>query len=117
MLNRQDIDALRALLREFYPAPSTNAVNSGAGILVGATSTFLFGYNPRRLVATVVNASANDVFLSKGTVAILNAGIFLRADGGSYTFGKGTDDPYTGQVSAIAAAGSNLIVTTEVNEA
>lgn len=92
----------------FGGAKSTSAT-------IAATSTLAIDENKRRRKIIFVNDSANIIYLSKGAIAIVNTGIRLNANGGSYedmpdTFGR----IYKGAYNAIATgAGSVLNITEE----
>ena len=90
----------------------TTASQPGTAVVVAAASTVVLAANPNRIVATIVNDSVNVVYVTLGTPAAINSGIRLNASGGSLVLGLGTDIPYTGVVTAwAAAAGSNVTVT------
>jgi len=77
---------------------------------IGITSTFVIKEERRRRRITFVNDSVNTIYLSKGPVAVVNTGIRLNSNGGSY---EDCPDPtgylYRGIYSAIAGgAASNL---------
>lgn len=81
-------------------------------VTVGASSTKILDKNDSRIFATIVNDSANTVYITLGdTPAVSATGIRLNANGGSLVFGLGTDIPYTGQVNGIASGASNVVVT------
>ena len=88
-----------------------NATISAGVVAVGATSTKIAGMNPKRKSLTIVNDSANVVYISLGPVAVSGAGIRLNASGGSVVLGIYTDIPYTGVVYGIASGTSNVTVT------
>ena len=88
------------------------ASNPGAVVVAGVASVTILAANENRIFATIVNDSANIVYLFFGTPAVVNQGIRLNAAGGSLVCGLGTDIPYTGIITGIATgAGSNVSVT------
>lgn len=88
--------------------PVSSATN--AAVAVGIASTAVLAANANRRFATFVNDSANTIWLCMAAAAVINTGIRLNANGGSYEINQ--TNLYTGQVTAIAAgAGSNLCVT------
>jgi len=106
--------AIRAAFFDAILHGSPNAQNAGSSVTVGTSSTLIVNYNPDRLVCTIVNNGLTDVYLAKGSPAQTNSGILLKANGGSYSFGRGTDDKYTGPIYGISSA-SDVVVVTEVN--
>jgi hypothetical protein len=94
-----------------------NAKQCGAAT-VGTSSSVIVPENASRLRITICNNSANDVTLAlrtsngltpAGPTAVLNAGIVLKANGGSWS-----DDAYTGPIAAIAATSSVSVGVTEI---
>lgn len=80
-------------------------------LTVGVTSQKIFNLNPDRLLAIIVNDSANKIYLSLGAGATAGRGILLTASGGSFSFGRFTDFPWLGEIYAIAdGAGSNVTI-------
>lgn len=83
-------------------------------VLVGIAPTRLLSVNEERKFAILQNDdAANVVYIGLGPNAALNAGVRLNAAGGSLWIGRTTDMPYTGEVFAIAAA-PTLVLVTEV---
>lgn len=81
------------------PTGKDTASEPGTSVAVGSTSTAVVAANPDRAELTIVNDSADPVYLRlAGTGAALNSGIRLNAGGGSYT-----TTAYRGAVSAIQA--------------
>ena len=79
-------------------------------ITIGITSTRVFYRNNERKIAAIVNDSSNTVYLSLGPTAVMNGGIRLNANGGSFTFGIETDFKWCGEVYGIASGNSNVTV-------
>lgn len=92
----------------------SNASLTSRAVVAGIASVVLFNPNPNRKLATIVNDSANVIFLALGQVAVINEGIRLNPAGGSFSFGELSDFPYFGSVSVIAAAAGSNVVLTEV---
>ena len=89
----------------------TYAVSSQNSFTLGVISTPIFNINQDRLLAIVVNDSANKVYLSLGARATAGVGILLTANGGSFSFGQCSDFPWLGEVCAISdGAGSNITI-------
>ena len=78
---------------------------------VGVASSRIFTQNPDRLLAIIVNDSVNKIYLSLGANAVAGQGILLTSGGGSFSFGRGTDFPWLGEIHAISdGAGSNVTI-------
>jgi hypothetical protein len=69
--------------------------------------------NASRKYALFINDSANVIYLKLGASAVVNQGIRLNANGGSYEMRSGDGTLYPGAVNAIApvAGPSNLLIT------
>jgi len=83
--------------------------NAGSGVSVGTTSTVVAAANSARLEIHITNDSDTVIYLRLGTSAVLNSGIRLNANGGSFT-----TDKYTGQINAISSAASKNLTVAEV---
>lgn len=87
---------------------------SGA-VSVAITDTPVVALNTARREITIVNDSANVVYLKHQTVvgalpvAVANQGVRLNANGGSYTTGV-----FLGAINAIAVGGASVITVTEI---
>ena len=79
-------------------------------ITIGTTSTRVLYRKENRRIAAIVNDSSNTVYLSLGPTAVMNGGIRLNANGGSFTFGIQTDFKWCGEVYGIASGNSNITV-------
>ena len=89
-----------------YTTPTHTAVT------VGVATGEALAANVNRLYALLVNDSDTVIYIKLGAAAVLNAGIRLNANGGSYEMSKNFGNLYTGAINAIASAASkNLIVT------
>lgn len=84
------------------------ASNAGSSATVGTSSGQVMAANPGALERTIVNDSANIVYLRLGTGnAVVGSGIRLNASGGAWT-----STVYRGAVQAIASgAGSNVCLS------
>ena len=87
-----------------------------AGVVVGVASTPVLRANKHRKQAVFVNDSDTVIYLAKGQLATINAGIRLNAAGGSWV--EQCDAMgylWVGAFSAIStAAAKNLAVTEDV---
>lgn len=83
---------------------------------MATTSTLVLEANPYRKRVTFVNDGTNIIYLIKGPVGIINQGIRLNANGGSY---EDAPDPsgylWRGQYFAIAAVATNVLTYQEEN--
>ena len=91
----------------FYSVPthSTVAVNSAAVQVLSA--------NQSRTYALVCNDSSNDVYISLGSTATMNAGILLTANGGNYEMSGAFGNLYDGKITGIAGSDANNVLVTE----
>ena len=80
-------------------------------ITVGATSTSVLNINSIRRYALFINDSDEVIYLSLSDTAIMNQGIRLNANGGSYEIIK--DNLYNGAISAICESGNKNLVVVE----
>jgi uncharacterized protein YjdB len=82
-------------------------------VSVNATSTQLLAANTNRLYACLVNDSDEVIYIKFGVVAVLNEGIRLNANGGTYEMSKELGNLYTGSINAISVSGSKNMLVTE----
>uniref|UniRef100_A0A6M3XW87 Uncharacterized protein n=1 Tax=viral metagenome TaxID=1070528 RepID=A0A6M3XW87_9ZZZZ len=81
-----------------------------AQVSVGVASTAVLAANANRVFAEFVNDSDNVIYLALGAAAVMNRGIRLNANGGSFEIGL--TNLYTGAVKAISGvAAQNLTVS------
>lgn len=118
-LSTDDRNFLSKELKKYFGSRlgSSQAVNGGGAVtLVGGTAAIILEQNDFRMVATIVNTdTVNDLYLNfSNNTAVTATGILLKVNGGSITFGRGTDIPYTGRVWAISA-GTPTVVFTEIS--
>lgn len=84
--------------------------NAGSGVLATTSSTVVVTPNTSRLEVTIVNDSDTVIYLRLGTSAVMNSGIRLNANGGSFT-----TDKYTGQINAIhGGTGTKNLTVAEI---
>lgn len=83
-------------------------------VVVGSATTKILNFNVQRGYATIVNDSDEDIYLALGADAVLNSGVRLGKNGGSFEIGGGGDN-YFGEVSAICASGGKRLVVMELN--
>lgn len=87
----------------------THAKTVNGSITVGTSSVKVMSHNLERKLATIVNDSANTIWLALGETAAVNKGIRLNALGGAFELGEFTNYKYFGAISAISdTANSNL---------
>lgn len=67
--------------------------------------------NPRRADMELVNISNQWIFLGRGNDAVLNEGIALAPNGGSYHMGP--DNLFLGAINAIATGGDKILTISE----
>ena len=79
--------------------------------LIQAVSTQVLAANSRRADAVFVNDSNQPIYLARGNAAVLNAGIRLNANGGSYEINR--NNLFLGVINAIAVGGDKNLVWSE----
>ena len=85
---------------------------SSSAVTAGVSSIVLTATSSSRQYVSIVNDSANTVYLGfNGKAAIANSGLRLNASGGSYEITA--DNLYYGAISAIAPAGSSVLTFNE----
>lgn len=80
-------------------------------VSVGSSSTTVLAANGKRTNAVFTNNSNEKIFLARGGTAVLNKGIMVSSNGGSYEIGIG--NMYRGIVTGICASGSKSLCTSE----
>lgn len=88
------------------------ASNAGA-TAVGTASVLVLRPNARRSSVLLVNDSASIMYLAKGRPAVLNVGIRLNANGGSYEDPDSRGRVWKGAWYAITTAAAQNIAWTE----
>ena len=82
-----------------------------SAMLIQAVSTQVLAANPRRADAVFVNDSNQPIYLARGNDAVLNEGIRLNANGGSYEINR--NNLFLGIINAIAVGGDKNLVWSE----
>ena len=70
------------------------------GVLVAGVSTLVLAANQNRADADFVNDGAEVIYLARGNAAVVNTGIRLNPNGGSYHIG--TDNMFHGEIYGIS---------------
>jgi hypothetical protein len=95
--------------RFVLPLISNAITGNGAVVLAAGVSATVLEDNAQRWSCTVTNSAAGDAYLNFWQGPTLNTtGLLLRANGGSITFGRGTDIPYNGRVTGFSTGGTTL---------
>jgi len=104
---------------------TTNRVDIGADVTgvyttpthtqpsIAATTTTVLAANANRLYALLVNDSVETIYIKLGAAAVLNQGIRLNANGGSYEMSKKQGNLYVGAINGISTSGSMALLVTE----
>jgi hypothetical protein len=85
--------------------PTHTAVN------VTAVSGAALAANADRLYALCINDSDEVIYLKLGAAAVVNEGIRLNADGGSYEMSAAEGNLYLGAINAIHGGAGNKVLT------
>ena len=80
---------------------------------ITAATTEALAANANRLYALLVNDSVETLYIKLGAAAVLNQGIRLNANGGSYEMSKKFGNLYTGAINAIGTSGAAVLDVTE----
>lgn len=113
---------------KIYGYPSSRAVTNAGTFAVQATNTLtavthsaatcgvttgaMLAANANRKYALIVNDSDTDIYIKIGASAVMNQGIRINANGGSYEMSHSFGNLNTGAINGItSAAGKNVIVT------
>ena len=86
-------------------------VGDNDGVEVDDSSTLIIAANPKRKYAAIVNDSDEEIYLGLGEAAVMNAGIRLNANGGSYEITN--DNIFKGVINAICASGGKILTIVE----
>ena len=109
-----DIDArIKALLTGIVLSAEKYTTPTYTQPLIGATTTEALASNANRLYALLENDSNETIYLKLGAAAVLNQGIRLNANGGSYEMSKLLGNLYTGAINAICATGGKTLLVLE----
>jgi len=101
-----DVDVL-SIAGEKYTTPTHTAPS------IGTTTTVALASNANRLYALLVNNSDEVIYFKLGANAVLNQGIRLNANGGSYEMSKLLGNLYTGAINGICASGNKVLLVLE----
>jgi hypothetical protein len=82
-----------------------------SGVLVGAISTLALAENNSRKSAIFTNASNEAIYLSLGSAAEMNKGIYLASSGGKFEINQ--VNLYFGAVYAICQSGLKILCVSE----
>ena len=80
---------------------------------IAALTTAALVANASRTYALFINDADEAMYLGLGTAAVMNKGIRLNANGGSYEMSAALGNLYAGAVNAICASGGKLLLCTE----
>lgn len=80
---------------------------------IGNTTTAALAANASRIYALLINDSDEAIYLKLGAAAVLNAGIRLNANGGSYEMSEKLGNLYVGAINGICTSGSKKLLVTE----
>jgi hypothetical protein len=83
-------------------------IGAGTIALAAGVSALVMRMNVRRRSAAIVNHGANPATITLIGPAAANLGIYLAANGGSFTFGEDTDFKYMGEVYGFSTLGTTL---------
>ncbi len=83
---------------------------------IGVSTGVVLAASEARVYALFINDSDTTVYLRFGEAAILNEGIRVNANGGSWSMSQKSGDLYLGAVNGISAmASKNLLVLEGTN--
>jgi len=80
-------------------------------VTIGNTTTEILAYNANRVYAAIVNDSDQDIYLAFGEAAVMNKGIRINANGGSYEIL--IENLWLGTVNGICSSGSKNVCVVE----
>ena len=98
-------------LADIESIPSVSAITTTSKVSVGAASTAVLAANSDRQFAVFVNDSDEVIYLNLSATAVMNEGIRLNANGGSYEINL--LNLYTGAVTGICSSGTKNLTVTE----
>ena len=93
--------------------PGIYSVATHTEAAVGSGTTTVLAANAARVYALFVNDSDTTIYLRLGEDAILNEGIRINANGGSFEMTQQQGNLYDGVVNGIASAGSKNMTVLE----
>jgi len=79
---------------------------------IAAATTVALEANANRLYALLINDSAETLYLKLGADAVLNQGIRLNANGGSYEMSRELGNLYVGAINGIGTSGTAALLVT-----
>ena len=79
--------------------------------VLSVTQERVLGDNPGRIYALLVNDGTDDIYLGMGIPAVANRGIRLNNGGGNFEINL--TNPWTGEIYAVAAAGTPALLIQE----
>ena len=80
-------------------------------VAVDTSTTVVLAANASRKDAVFVNDSNKPIYLARGNDAVLNQGIRLDADGGTYQINR--NNLFLGAINAIAEGGAKNLTVSE----
>ena len=80
---------------------------------IGTGTTLVLALNEARVYALFVNDSDTTIYLRFGEDAVLNEGIRVNANGGSFEMTQQQGNLYSGVVNGISSAGSKNLTVLE----
>lgn len=76
----------------------------------GTASSAMLAANPNRKYALITNDGTVAAYIALGTAAaVLNEGIRLAANGGSYEMSRGAANVYSGAIQGIASVNAKVL--------
>lgn len=81
-----------------------SVITPTTAVVSNAASSTILAANPRRLFASIINASANGIYLGFGAPAVVGQGVYIGPNGFGWSIDPSFD--WRGTVTAIAVAGA-----------
>ena len=107
-VRKQGTGHVNVALDNVYTTPTHTVVN--VTVATGA----VLAANVNRLYALLVNDSDTTIYIGLGTAAVVNQGIRINANGGSYEMSALHGNLYTGVINGIhGGVGNKVLLTTE----
>jgi hypothetical protein len=79
----------------------------------GVATSAMLAANANRKYALIVNDSDTVIYIKIGAAAVLNQGIRINANGGSYEMSNAIGNLNTGAINGIASAAAKNVIVTE----
>lgn len=105
-----DVSAVLASMPDGTGAYTTPAHTAP---LAGVATGVILAANASRLYALFVNDSDTVVYLNLGGAAVVNTGIRLNANGGSYEISRKQGNLYLGAINGISGIVGKVVLVTE----